>query len=328
MLARNEWDPLVKVIVGTATGSRIPEMDKSLRCINYADKVSTDDINVGLYPQQVIDEANEDLELFVDLLVKEGVEVVRPADNNPGYYNYCPRDTVFVHKDLILATPQPLRARHNEYLAMDHIFKPYKHQGYRYVAQMAAKEDDLYNAECVGQRDILALTETEPSFDAANILRANDDVYYLVSNSGNKAGALYLQSLLGTNTQVHLVENVYSYMHIDSTIAFLREGLMLLNPSRIKSVYQLPKKLRNWDIIWADEPVDIGHYPGYCNASPWLNVNLFSIKPNLCVLLEGQDALRRQIESKGIDVAVLRGRHQRTLGGGFHCVTLDLERRH
>ena len=328
MLARNEWDPLTKVIVGTATGARIPVMDKSLRCVNYADKKDVDHIPEGLYPQQVIDEANEDLDAFVNLLQGEGVEVLRPENNNPGYYNYCPRDTVFVHKDLILATPQPLRARHNEYLSMDYAFKSYKQQGYRYVAHMARKDEELYNENCVGDKSILALTEVEPCFDAANIIRANDDVYYLVSNSGNKAGALYLQSLLGTDTRVHLVEDVYSYMHIDSTISFLREGLMLLNPSRIKRVDQLPKSLRNWDIIWADDPVDIGYYPGYCNASTWVNVNLFSISPSLCVLVEGQDALRKQIESKGIDVAVLPMRHARTLGGCFHCVTLDLERRH
>jgi N-dimethylarginine dimethylaminohydrolase len=117
-------------------------------------------------------------------------------------------------------------------------------------------------------------------------------------------------------------------MHIDSTIALLREGLMLLNPSRIKSIDQLPKPLQSWDVIWAPDPVDIGHYPGYCNASIWMNMNLFSVNPNLVALEQAQHNLRVELEKHKIECAMLPTRHERTLSGGFHCVTLDLERSH
>jgi N-dimethylarginine dimethylaminohydrolase len=115
-------------------------------------------------------------------------------------------------------------------------------------------------------------------------------------------------------------------MHLDSTIALLDEGLMLLNPSRIKSIDQLPKPLQNWDYIWCPEPVDIGHYPGYCNASIWINMNLFSVNRKLVALEENQNPLRLELEKRGIECAMLPMRHQRTLGGGFHCVTLDIIR--
>ncbi len=46
-----------------------------------------------------------------------------------------------------------------------------------------------------------------------------------LSNSGNISGANKLQQVLGPDIQVHLLQGVYSYMHIDTTIAFLREGL-------------------------------------------------------------------------------------------------------
>jgi glycine amidinotransferase len=329
MLSKNEWDPLEKVIVGTATDATIPDIDISLRCINYADYDNESKIPQGKYPQQVIDEANEDLEAFCDFLKKENVEVLRPDESFvPKYYNYCPRDNVLVYDDLILATPQPLRARHNEFMSMDHHFRSYEEQGINYVKKMAEKSDLLYNRECLGNRDVLALNETEPAFDAANILRDNDNLYYLVSNGGNKAGAEYLQELVGPSKKVWIIENVYSFMHIDSTIALLREGLMLLNPERIKSVDQLPPPLRNWDVIWAPEPCDINFYPGYCNASKWLNVNLFSVRPDLVALHKSQDNLRLELEKHGIDCAMLPGRQQRTLGGGFHCVTLDLIRKH
>jgi N-dimethylarginine dimethylaminohydrolase len=327
IVSKNEWDPLKKVIVGTATDARIPEMDLSLKVINYADNNSSRVPKAGLYPQQVIDEANEDLEIFCNFLKNQGVEVLRPDSTHvPGYYNYCPRDSVLVHDNLILATPQPLRARQGEYLAMEQHFLKLQKAGAKYIVAQAKRTDDLYNQTCLGDQNVLALTDIEPAFDAANVLRDNDNLYYLVSNGGNRAGAAYLQELVGSSKKVWTVENIYSFMHIDSTIALLREGLMLLNPSRIKDVKQLPKPLQSWDVIWAPDPGQINHYPGYCNSSSWLNVNLFSINPNLVALLDGQYDLRRQLESHKIECAMLPGRHQRTLGGGFHCVTLDLER--
>lgn len=325
MLSLNEWDPLKTVIVGSATNAAIPKVDLSLRTVNYANVTDINDIPTGLYPKQVIDEANEDLEVFCDFLKKENIEVLRPDDGViPEYYNYCPRDGVLVYDDLILATPQPLRARKNEHLALEHCFLKYPEV--RYIKNRPDHPDSLYNEACVQDKDVLALTETTASFDAANVLKCNQDLFYLVSNSGNKQGAAYLQELVGNNAKVHLVEGVYSYMHIDSTIALLREGLMLLNPSRIKSIDQLPKPLQSWDYIWAPEPIDIGHYPGYCNASIWMNMNVFSINPNLIVVEESQEPLRKALKKYKIDCAMLPMRHERTLGGGFHCVTLDLIR--
>jgi N-dimethylarginine dimethylaminohydrolase len=320
MKSQNEWDQLKKVIVGVADYARVPEVDLSVRTINYADREDVSDVPVGLYPQQVIDEANEDLEIFINFLLEFGVEVLRPERTPTNYYNFCPRDVIFTHKDLTVATPMPLKCRKNAWKPLiDHLdttlIVPCKHQ------------DQLYNENCVGDKDTLALTEVTPAFDAANILRANDDILYLVSNSGNVAGANLLQEMLGNRAKVHLLQDVYAYMHIDSTIAFLREGLMLLNPERIKSVDVLPEPFRSWDVIWCPEPFDIGYHPGYSHASCWVgNMNLFSINPNLVVLEKHQHQTRKKLEKRGIECLMLPMRHQRTLSGGFHCVTLDLER--
>jgi N-dimethylarginine dimethylaminohydrolase len=315
----NEWSTLKRVIVGVADNAIIPEIDLSIRTVNYADVADIAQIPTGRYPQQVINEANEDLTQFAKFLTNEGVTVVRPDVTQCNYYNYCPRDSVFIHGDLTLATPMPLRAREDEY-------KAFRHHLSRVTTVDSDRPNSLYNSSCVSNPDVLALTEVEPSWDAANAIRANDDILYLVSNSGNMQGAKQLQSLLTSGERVHTLEGVYSYMHIDSTIAFLREGLMLLNPSRIKDISMLPEPFRSWDYIWCPEPTDIGHYPGYCNASNWINMNLFSVNPNLVALEENQHSLRKELEKYKIDCAMLPMRQQRTLGGGFHCVTLDLER--
>jgi N-dimethylarginine dimethylaminohydrolase len=322
MLSKNEWGRLRSVIIGTASGAQIPPLDRSLRIVNYADVSDARTIPTGPYPQVVIDEANEDLQRLSDLLESLDIIVHRPDDNHPTYYNYCPRDSVLIAAGKMIATPQPLASRKNEYRAFAHHLTQYG----GVVNLTVDHPGSLYNDAAVGDKDTLALTEVAPAFDAANVLRANDDLFYLVSNGGNKAGANLLQEIVGDKAKVWPIEGIYSYMHIDSTIAFLREGLMLLNPERVKSKDQLPKPLRSWDVIWAPEPVDIGCYPGYRGASKWMNINLLSITPQLVILEERQTNLRDALEEHGIESVMMPGRHQRTLSGGFHCVSLDIER--
>ena len=318
MKSQNEWGELKKVVVGVADHAIVPEIDLSVRTINYADRKDITDISVGSYPQQVIDEANEDLEVFVNFLQRQNVEVIRPNRLETDYYNFCPRDVIFTHKDISIATPMPLRCRRDAWKPFSEILD--------FEVISCDYSDELYNLECVGNKDVLALKELSPAFDAANILRSNDDILYLVSNSGNVKGAELLQEILGDRAKVHLLQGVYSYMHIDTTIAFLREGLMLLNPERIKSVDILPEPFKNWDVIWCPEPVDIGYYPGYNHASEWVNMNLFSVSENLVALEKNQEPTRKALEKHGIECAMLPMRHGRTLSGIFHCVTLDLER--
>jgi N-dimethylarginine dimethylaminohydrolase len=218
-----------------------------------------------------------------------------------------------------VVAPMSLRSRKDEYKNIESELK-----NIYYVPN--DQSDDNYNLSSVGNKDILALNELHPKFDAANIIRANNDILYLVSNSGNKKGAAYLQELLGSNYRVHTLEGVYSYMHIDSTVAFLREGLLLLNPSRIPDKSILPAPFNTWDAIFCPDPVDIG-YSYYNNASPWININLLSLSEELVVLEEHQEPTRKELEKYGIECLMLPMRHARTLGGCFHCVTLDIVRR-
>lgn len=320
MNSSNEWSQLKKIVVGIANNAKMPSVDLSVRTVNHADILDSKDIKTGQYPQQVIDEANEDLETLTEFLRKENIEVARPIDNNPQYYNYCPRDSVLIFRDQSYATPMPIHCRKDEFLSFSH------HLDNLHVLRADYNQEN-YNLNCVGNPNILALKEISPLFDAANILRANDNLLYLKSNSGNKKGAVLLQEILGDSCKVRILQDVYSYMHIDSTIALLREGLLLANPARIESRADLPEPFSQWDIIWCPEPTDIGHYPGICNASKWINMNLLSINENLVVLEEHQTALQQALKKWNIDSAMLPMRHQRTLGGGFHCVTLDLERK-
>ncbi len=334
----NEWDPLETVIVGRATGARLPNEDPSLRAINYAGMKNTDPIPSGPYPTHVIEESEEDLSALCAALKGLGVTVLRPDPidlsaeyatrhwRSSGYYSYCPRDSVLVHGNKIIECPMPLRARYFETESMKSTFLNAMKQGAAWIsAPKPLLLDESYRTQNIS-KDNLTLLESEPCFDAANVLRCGRDLFYLVSNSGNRLGAHWLQNLLGHEFQVHVLEKIYSYMHIDSTISFLRPGLVLLNPSRLRPD-NLPAPLKNWDVIWCPEPIDIGHAKGYCNASTWIGMNLLMVRPDLAIVEKSQGPLIRALEQKGIEVLPLSLRHARTLGGSFHCVTLDLKRK-
>jgi N-dimethylarginine dimethylaminohydrolase len=55
-------------------------------------------------------------------------------------------------------------------------------------------------------------------------------------------------------------------------------------------------------------------------------MNMLSVDENTVIIDAAQTQLIKDIEHCGITVIPLTLRHSRTLGGSFHCVTLDLLR--
>jgi glycine amidinotransferase/scyllo-inosamine-4-phosphate amidinotransferase 1 len=216
-----------------------------------------------------------------------------------------------------------LRSRYFETFSFRDEFIDYMKKGVRWVsAPKPMLRDELYDRSDLSQ---LTLKEIEPIFDAANILRCNDDILYLLSNTGNKLGAQWLQNFLGSEYRVHILENMYSYSHLDSTMALLREGLCLLNPDRVNED-NIPELLKSWDKIWCPEMVDIGYYGKFNHASVWIGINLLSLNSNLVICDENQKELHKELYKHNIEVIPMKLRHSRTLGGSFHCTTLDIWR--
>jgi len=171
--------------------------------------------------------------------------------------------------------------------------------------------------------------EDEPAFDAANVLRFGQDLIYLVSATGNEMGGKWLQSILGDKYRVHFLKDVYYGSHIDSTLVALRPGLVLANPGRLHE-NTLPKILKQWKVIYSPPMENTDRYDrdylSKCIGSDWIDMNSFSISPNLVVVDKDQKALIKLLEKEGLDVIPLKLRHSKMLGGGFHCVTLDVRR--
>ena len=170
------------------------------------------------------------------------------------------------------------------------------------------------------------MKNAEPLFDAANILRIGKDILYLISNSGNELGAQWLQSTLGSEYRVHTSYNVYNHKHIDTTFTFLRPGLVIVNPQRVNS-QNMPPLIKNWDKIWCPEMIDMGYVGKMALCSTWIGMNFIMVNPNLAIVEKRQIHLIKALEKHGIEVIPLQLRHPRTLGGGFHCATIDVRRK-
>ena len=141
----------------------------------------------------------------------------------------------------------------------------------------------------------------------------------------------YLQSILGNEYRVHPIELNYYGSHIDTSIVALRPGLLLCNPERVQRS-MLPDFLQDWEIIYSPDLVEHDfvstEYDKLCFATKWIWMNVLSISPDLAVVDKKQVELIRLLEHHKINVAPLELRHAQPLGGGFHCVTVDVRRRH
>jgi N-dimethylarginine dimethylaminohydrolase len=335
----NEWDQLEEVIVGNPLNARFPTRDPSTQLAEYPDRPISE-IPRGPFPQYVIDETEEDLNEFAATLESCGVKVRRPETwpheatfstinwESQGYYNYCPRDVLLVVGDQIIETPNVIRSRSQETFSYRKLLMEYWKSGAKWIsAPKPMLLDSLFEGVDMERP---TPRNDEPAFDAANVLRFGEDLIYLVSATGNEMGGQWLQSVLGDKYRIHYLKDVYYGSHIDSTLVALRPGLVLANPSRLNDD-TLPELLKQWKVIYSPTMENTDRYdPEYlanCIGSDWIDMNCFSVSPNLVVVDRNQPTLIKMLEKEGLDVIPLKLRHSKLLGGGPHCVTLDVRRK-
>jgi N-dimethylarginine dimethylaminohydrolase len=332
-----EWDPLEEVIVGNPLNARFPSPDRSTQLAEFSQRALAN-IPSGHFSQRIIEETEEDLNRFIDVLRQSGATVKRPETwphDRPfstihweaqGFYNYCPRDVLLIVGDQIIETPNVIRSRQQETFSYRALLLDYLRSGARwYSAPKPMLLDSLFEVDL----DKPTPRNDEPAFDAANVLRLGRDLIYLVSSTGNELGGGWLKTILGGEFRVHFLKDVYYGSHIDSTLIALRPGLLLCNPARV-SGDTLPAVLKQWEIIYSPPMENVGGHGDDRSSligSDWIDMNAFSINPHTVVVDRDQRALIRLLEKKGLDVIPLKLRHAQLLGGGFHCVTLDTRRK-
>jgi scyllo-inosamine-4-phosphate amidinotransferase 1 len=331
----NEWDPLEEVVIGTMANAQVPRPDLSLHAIEFAEYDDIHDIPSGPYPSRVVEETQRELDELAQALEGLDIRVRRPEPRDTagviatpdwstdGFYDYCPRDVLLTVGDMVIETPMVLRSRFLEPFAYKDLLIECFKSGSRWISAPKPRLlDELFDLDAEAGNRLLNL---EPAFDAANILRFGTDLLYLVSDSGNEMGADWLQSAVGDQYTVHRARNLYASTHVDSTIVPIRPGLVLLNPARVND-NNMPDFLKSWDKIWAPEMEDVGFVGDRPYCSTWIGMNLLVIAPGRVVVDRRQTGLIASLEARGVETLPLQLTHSRTLGGSFHCVSLDLRR--
>jgi N-dimethylarginine dimethylaminohydrolase len=210
-----------------------------------------------------------------------------------GMYNYCPRDRLLIAGDTIIDVAMHYPCRNQEAAALSFVTE--------------------------GNRVIDMPKDGSFVLDAANVCRVNDTLLFLESASGNRAAAVWLQAQL-PEFRIEVV-NFYAGVHIDSTVSVLSDGVVLLNAARVTEK-NCPAVFAGWKKIYVEDVVPQEFYQ-YPYASKWMALNVLSVDPQTVIVDAAQTDLICTLEQNSYTVIPHTLRHSRTLGGGFHCVTLD-----
>jgi glycine amidinotransferase len=365
----DEWSRLKEVIVGSALRQFSVDCELSFKLFFYDTPASSFwypcyEAPSGLSPsslrlkpraammQRYVDELNEDLEVFVQILISQGIVVRRPLEMTGSPSIASPywssgmnpalnvRDQALILGDEIIETPPQIRSRYFENDLLKPTFYRYFEQGAKWTVMprpiMTDRSFDLsYVSQTSNLRwdDILSQAQSpydvgfEMMIDAAQCLRFGRDVIVNVANENHELSVRWLERHTQGRFRFHRLTRMADN-HIDSIVLPLRPGTLLMRHRKYRDF--LPAPLRGWDIIEAPEPRE-NMFPTYEDdilvlTSKYIDLNVLSIDENTILANALFPELIRLLEARGFTVIPIRHRHRRIFGGGFHCFTLDTVR--
>jgi glycine amidinotransferase len=344
--AHNEWDPLEEIIVGTVEGALVPPWDVIMEATLHREELWEFHRRHGgtPWPDDLLRAAEKDVAEFVHILEAEGVMVRRPTPydfskplSTPDFqirsscYALMPRDVLLVIGDQIIEAPMGWRSRYHENHAYKELCKEYFRKGARWVSgprpQLGNRTyKEGFVAPQEGDPMETILTEFEPLFDAADVIKCGRDIFAAKSSCCNRFGIEWLQRHLGDGYRVHEVEVYDTHpMHIDATFYPIAPGKLLINPERVRRVPQIFTQA-GWDILVCPEPMMPSSHPMY-NASRWICMNVLMLDEERVIVSKGEDRLIQAFKDWGFKPIPCNFWSFSTIGGGFHCATVDIRRR-
>jgi glycine amidinotransferase len=297
--------------------------------------------------------ANAQLDNLASVLSDRGIDVYRPErvdwtrpirtphfESPNQYCATCPRDVLATVGNIVLEASMSRRDRYFEV----HAVRPIVRALWRADAAMLWKAapkpsmaDEMYQPHYweltteeryarMHEYDF-AITNEEPIFDAADMMRCGRDIFVQISMTCNLAGIDWLRRELAPHgIRVHMVRFPYDLApsHLDCTFVPLRPGLVLTNPERPIHPEDAALFERNgWTFIDAPQPNNPSR-PWASQSSKWLCMNVLSLSPT-CVVAEEQEVdLHRLLEGHGFEVVKVPFRAVYEFGGGLHCSTWDI----
>lgn len=226
----NEWDPLERVIVGRPEGTNIPAPEPMWKY--HRPHAGLPLPNYGPFPDEMVEEVNEQMTNFIDILEDEGVTVDRievqdfmlnrdtvstpewTQLNQYGVNNV--RDMTMIHGNYIVECASGRRSRYWEFLNLRPVFEEYFEEDPEavhfaapkprltdksYVDNYDHKYRNEWSDEEKRQRHFdgkYSLTENEPLWDAADAMRFGKDVFHQISAVTSWKGFNWLKRMFNS----------------------------------------------------------------------------------------------------------------------------------
>lgn len=334
----DEFTRLRSIVVGTPFGANHPQIEASFE--NFFRVPEDPPLRrkaVGPVPNSILEEIEEDIQGFIGVLENYEIETFRPAPvdstiafRTPHFeisqlYSLMPRDCLMVVGDLFIETPSPSRARYFETFAFRPFMEAYVQEG----AHVVAAPKPILGAESYRPDLGDGITEAEVLFDAANCIRVGKDIFIDVNHSANRRSVDWLErtlrGLVDASIRVHPMS--LGYDHVDVTLVPLRPGVVLIDPVKVTE-RTIPAQFKHWDKVVVEEVSPLRDYglPYPLASNDGIGRNVLMIDPQTVVVDEIQLPLIRALEQRRFTVIPMPYRHGRTLGGSWHCITLDTHR--
>ena len=351
----NEWDPLKHVIVGRADGTMIQSPEIAIQRDYPEDGMPLG--SFGPYPQEMVDRANEQLDNFAQLLESRGIRVDRPTPidfsqkvQTPDWeqetmFGCAPvRDILLTVGNEILEATMSYRSRWFEFLCYRPLFEKYFKEDPNFRFESAPKprlakesykshwweewrtmtEDEKWARAETGD---WVLSEKEPLFDAADVVRFGKDLIVQKSMVTNDAGIDWLNRHF-PNHRVHKVgRREFLPWHLDSTLVPLRPGFVLVNPTRpmLDDRERRFFEQNDWQLVEAPPTVLEKKQP-YDFCSWWLNMNTLVLDPNTVCVEASEFPVMELLDKHGFEIVPVPFYDVSPFGGGLHCCTADVYR--
>jgi glycine amidinotransferase len=351
----NEWDPLKHVIIGRADGTMVQAPEPAVQRDWAEDGFPLG--KYGPYPQDMVDRANEQMDNFVKILEARGIRVDRPTPIDFSQKVQTPdweqetmfgcgpiRDILLTVGPEILEATMSYRSRWFEFLCYRPLFEQYFKEDPNFRFEAAPKPRltnnsykegwwDRWNAMTESEQFDLSetgdwiLSEQEPLFDAADVVRFGKDLIVQKSMVTNDAGIDWL----GRHFPDHRVHKVGRRellpWHLDSTLVPFRPGFALVNPTRPslgEKEWEFFKK-NDWELVEAPKSLLKKKQP-YDFCSWWLNMNTLSLGPDIVCVEASEEPVMELLTNRGFEVVPVPFYDVSAFGGGLHCCTADVYR--
>jgi len=296
------------------------------------------------FPADIVAAAGRELDNFADILRGRGIQVLRPREVDwnavGGYTGSMVRDGLLVVGSTIIESAYSWRCREHEVDLMleDTLFRLASADARVRVVRAPkppAREtlyDDYPEANDVNPLNGVrwAINNSRVAFDAADFIRFGERcVVGQLSHVTNRKGIEYVRSHLPPGVKLEVLEvDDPASMHLDTGLLPLREGLLVYNPVRVSR--EAIAKIAFFD-GWECKPFPFAPKPredppSYM-TSAWLVMNVLVLGPHLIMVDDADPEFAEFLEREcGMETIRAPFRHVNSLGGSFHCATIDLVR--